>query len=77
MIIASFPKGSFPENTWTVGTWPAAFIDTTDIQYTEVMEFSLAAILSAGFTVEMPVSAPFTLEMPTVIEIEVYEELSA
>ena len=76
MIIASFPKGSFPENSWPVGTWPVA-PEGADIQYTEVMEFSLAAILSAGFTAEMPVSAPFTLEMPTVIEIEVYEELSA
>lgn len=47
-----------------------------DIQYTEVMEFSLAAILSAGFTVEMPASAPFTVEMPMLVEMEVYEELS-
>jgi hypothetical protein len=75
MIIASFPKGSFPEYTWPVGTWLAA-LEGADIQYTEVMEFSVAAILSAPFTVEMPVSAPFTLEMPQVITMEVYEELS-
>ena len=75
MIIASFPKGSFPENSWPVGTWPVA-PEGADIQYTEVMEFSVAAILSALFAVEMPVSAPFTLEMPQIIEMEVYEELS-
>lgn len=66
MIIASFPKGSFPEYTWPTGTWLAA-PEGADIQYTEVMEFSLAAILSAGFTVEMPM----------LVEMEVYEELSA
>lgn len=66
----------FPTDSWPDDYFPALYAGV-DIQYTEVMEFSLAAILSAGFTVEMPVSAPFTLEMPTVIEIEVYEELSA
>lgn len=75
MIIASFPKGSFPENSWPVGTWPVA-PEGADIQYTEVMEFSVAAILSALFTLEMPVSAAFTVEMPMVVELEVYEELS-
>lgn len=76
MIIASFPKGSFPENSWPVGTWPVA-PEGADIQYTEVMEFSVAAILSALFTLEMPVSAAFTVEMPMAVELEVYEELSA
>ena len=76
MIIASFPKGSFPENSWPVGTWPVAPA-VVDIQYTEVMEFSVAAILSALFTLEMPVSAAFTVEMPMVIDFELYEELSA
>lgn len=75
MIIASFPKGSFPEYTWPVGTWLAA-LEGADIQYTEVMEFSVAAILSAPFTVEMPVTAPFTVEMPMLVEMQVYEELS-
>lgn len=76
MIIASFPKGSFPEYTWPVGTWLAA-PEGADIQYTEVMEFSVAAILSAPFTLAAILSAPFTVEMPMVVEIEVYEELSA
>ena len=54
MIIASFPKGSFPEHTFPENTFPAAFIDTTDIQYTEVMEFSVALVTSAGFEVVLP-----------------------
>ena len=53
MIIASFPKGSFPEYTWPIGTWPAA-PEGADIQYKEVVEFSLAAILSAEFDVILP-----------------------
>jgi len=60
MIIASFPKGSYPEYTWPIGTWPEA-PEGADIQYTEVMEFSVAAILSA----------PFTAEMPMVIDAEI------
>lgn len=75
MIIASFPKGSFPENSWPVGTWPVAPGQVV-IQYTEVMEFSVAAILSALFTLEMPVVTAFTVEMPMLVEMEVYEELS-
>ena len=50
--------------------WPDLYFpvlpEGADIQYKEVVEFSLAAILTA----------PFTVEMPTVITMEVYEELS-
>ena len=66
----------FPLDYWPDLYFPALPDVAVDIQYTEVMEFSVEAILSALFAVEMPVSAPFTLEMPTVIEMEVYEELS-
>ena len=55
----------FPTDYWPDDYFPALPAGV-DIQYKEVVEFSLAAILSAEFTVEMP----------TVIEIEVYEELS-
>ena len=65
----------FPTDYWPDDYFPA-LPEGADIQYTEVMEFSVAAILSALFTLEMPVSAPFTLEMPMVVELEVYEELS-
>jgi hypothetical protein len=65
----------FPTDSWPDDYFPALY-SGVDIQYTEVMEFSLAAILSAGFTLAMPVTAPFTLEMPQIIEMEVYEELS-
>jgi hypothetical protein len=54
MIIASFPKGSFPESSWPVGAWPVAFIDTTNIQYTEVMEFAVCIAASADFDVVLP-----------------------
>lgn len=53
MIIASFPKGSFPENSWPVGTWPVATGQVV-IQYTEVMEFSLAVVTLAEFDVVLP-----------------------
>jgi hypothetical protein len=66
----------FPLDYWPDDYFPALPDAVVDIQYTEVMEFSLAAILSAGFTLAMPVTAPFTLEMPQIIEMEVYEELS-
>ena len=65
----------FPLDYWPDLYFPA-LLEGADIQYTEVMEFSVEAILSALFAVEMPVSAPFTLEMPQIIEMEVYEELS-
>ena len=63
----------FPTDSWPDLYFPAL---PADIQYKEVVEFSLAAILSADFTLAMPVNALFTLEMPTVITMEVYEELS-
>ena len=66
----------FPTDYWPDGYFPVLPDAVVDIQYKEVVEFTLAAILSAGFTVEMPVTAPFTLEMPIVVEIELYEELS-
>ena len=65
----------FPTDSWPDLYFPV-LPEGADIQYTEVMEFSVAAITSALFAVEMPVSAPFTLEMPQIIEMEVYEELS-
>ena len=65
----------FPLDYWPDLYFPALYAGV-DIQYTEVMEFSVEAILSALFTLEMPVSAPFTVEMPMVVELEVYEELS-
>ena len=67
----------FPLDYWPDLYFPALPDAAVDIQYKEVVEFSLAAILSAGFTLAMPVTAPFTLEMPMVVEMEVYEELSA
>lgn len=65
----------FPTDSWPDLYFPV-LPEGADIQYKEVVEFSLAAILSALFTLEMPVSAAFTVEMPQVVEIEVYEELS-
>ena len=56
----------FPTDSWPDDYFPALPEGVVDIQYTEVMEFSVAAILSA----------PFTAEMPMVVEMEVYEELS-
>ena len=68
----------FPLDSWPDLYFPALpEASLVDIQYREVVEFSLAAILSAEFSVEMPVSAAFTVEMPMVVEMEVYEELSA
>jgi len=46
--------------------WPDDYFPALPIQYTEVVEFEVAAILSAAFTVEMPV----------LVEMEVYKELS-
>lgn len=76
MIIASFPKGSYPVNTWPVGTWPEAFTDTTDIQYTEVMSFTVAAILSASWSVKAATSAALAVVMPQTVSMTVYQELS-
>ena len=55
----------FPTDSWPDLYFPA-LPEGADIQYKEVVEFSLA----------MPVNALFTVEMPTVITMEVYEELS-
>ena len=66
----------FPTDYWPDLYFPA-LPEGADIQYKEVVEFSLAAILSAPFTVAAILSAPFTVEMPMVISMEVYEELSA
>ena len=66
----------FPTDSWPDDYFPALPEGVVDIQYKEVVDFTLAAILSAAFTVAMPVSAAFTVEMPQVIEMEVYEELS-
>ena len=66
----------FPLDYWPDLYFPALYAGV-DIQYTEVMEFSVAAILSALFTLEMPVSAAFTVAMPMIIDFELYEELSA
>jgi len=76
MIIASFPKGSYPVNTWPVGTWPEAFTDTTDIQYTEVMAFTVAAILSASWSVQAATSTALAVVMPQEVNMTVYQELS-
>ena len=66
----------FPTDSWPDLYFPA-LPEGADIQYTEVFEFSVEAILSAAFTVEAILSAPFTVEMPMVVDMEVYEELSA
>ena len=55
----------FPTDSWPDDYFPA-LPEGADIQYKEVVEFSLAAIMSADFTVEMPM----------VVQMEVYEELS-
>ncbi len=55
----------FPTDYWPDLYFPA-LPEGADIQYKEVVDF----------TVAMPVSAAFTVEMPQVIEMEVYEELS-
>lgn len=65
----------FPTDSWPDLYFPV-LPEGADIQYREVVEFSLAAILSAAFTVAMPVTALFTVEMPMLVEMEVYEELS-
>lgn len=67
----------FPTDSWPDGYFPVLPDAVVDIQYTEVMEFALAVILSALFTLEMPVSAAFTVAMPMIIDFELYEELSA
>jgi|GEM_PF-5191265 len=56
----------FPADYWPDDYFPA-LPEGADIQYTEVMEFSVGLITNAAFTVEMP----------QVITMEVYEELSA
>jgi len=57
--------------------WPDLYFpEGAGIQYKEVVEFSLEAILSAPFTLAMSVTAPFTVEMPVLVTMEVYEELS-
>ena len=56
----------FPTDSWPDLYFPA-LPEGADIQYTEVMEFSVGLITNAAFTVEMPM----------VVEMEVYEELSA
>jgi len=66
MIIASFPKGSFPENSWPVGTWPVA-TEGADIQYTEVMEFSLAVVTLAEFDVVLPNDDVVVISYPGMI----------
>ena len=55
----------FPTDSWPDLYFPA-LPEGADIQYTEVMEFSVGLITNAAFTVEMPM----------VVEMEVYEELS-
>lgn len=76
MIIAAFPKGSYPDYTWPDYTWPAAFEDTTNIQYTEVMAFTVAAILSASWSVKAATSTALTVVMPQEVNMTVYQELS-
>ena len=66
----------FPTDSWPDLYFPA-LPEGADIQYTEVMEFSVAAVTSAAFSVGLITNAAFTVEMPMVVEIEVYEELSA
>jgi len=56
----------FPTDSWPDLYFPALPEGVVDIQYTEVMEFSVGLITNAAFTVEMPM----------VVEMEVYEELS-
>ena len=56
----------FPTDYWPDLYFPVLPDAVVDIQYTEVMEFSVGLITNAAFTVEMPM----------VVEIEVYEELS-
>ena len=51
----------FPTDSWPDLYFPVLPDAVVDIQYTEVMEFSVAAILSA----------PFTAEMPMVIDAEI------
>jgi hypothetical protein len=65
----------FPTDYWPDLYFPV-LPEGADIQYKEVVEFTLELITNAPFTLEMPVTAPFTLEMPQIIEMEVYEELS-
>ena len=55
----------FPTDSWPDLYFPA-LPEGADIQYTEVMEFSVGLITNAAFTVEMPM----------VVEMDVYEELS-
>lgn len=76
MIIASFPKGSYPDYTWPDYTWPEALVDTTNIQYTEVMAFTVAAILSASWSVKAATSAALAVVMPQEVNMTVYQELS-
>jgi len=65
----------FPLDSWPYLYFPG-LPEGADIQYTEVVEFEVAAILSAAFMLAMPITAPFTVEMPMLVEMEVYEELS-
>jgi len=65
----------FPTDSWPDLYFPA-LPEGADIQYKEVVEFSLAAISSAPFTLAATLTAPFTVEMPMLVEMQVYEELS-
>ena len=65
----------FPTGYWPDLYFPA-LPEGADIQYKEVVEFTVAAILNAPFTRVIILSAPFTVGMPIVVEMEVYEELS-
>ena len=66
----------FPTDSWPDLYFPA-LPEGADIQYKEVVEFTLAIAATAEFEVVLPNDASFTVEMPTVISMEVYEELSA
>ena len=57
----------FPLDYWPDDYFPVLPDAVVDIQYKEVVEFTL----------ELITNAPFTVEMPIVVEMELYEELSA
>ena len=65
----------FPTDYWPDLYFPV-FPEGADIQYTEVMEFDVSAILGAVFSLEMITGAAWSVEMPMVVEMDVYEELS-
>ena len=65
----------FPTDSWPDLYFPA-LPEGADIQYTEVMAFTVAVILSASWSVKAATSAALAVVMPQTVSMTVYQELS-